>query len=98
MTDQQLDDLLGKIGKGCFVQLYEAFADLSLPNSAIIPSVVKYVKDNGKENPSYKAANTRISKARSIIKSGNGRVALLNCSRSRICPELQRKAARLAGA
>ncbi len=98
MTDQQLDDLLGKVGKGCFVQLYEAFADLSIPNSVIVPSVLEYVKNNGRKNPSPKAANTRISKARTIIKSGNGRVALLNCSRSRICPELQRKAARLAGA
>lgn len=98
MTEEQLQEALKSIGKGCFVQLYETFADLSLPNSAIVPIVLEYVKNNGRKNPSLKAANTRISKARTIIKSGNGRVALLNCSRSRICPELQRKATRLAGA
>ena len=95
MTDEQLDYLLAKVGKGCFVQLYEAYADLSIPNSAIVPSVLEYVKNNGIKNPSPKAANTRISKARRIIRSGNGRVALLNCSRSRIPEEFRRKAVRL---
>lgn len=50
MTDQQLDELLGKVGKGCFVELYEAFADLSLPNGATVPSVVEYVKNNVRKN------------------------------------------------
>ena len=95
MTDPQLDYLLGKVGKGCFVQLYESFADLSLPNSAIVPSIVEYVKNNGRKNPSLKAANTRASKARKIIKSGMGRSALLICSQSDIPKEFQRKATRL---
>ena len=95
MTEEELQDALKRIGKGCFVQLYEAFADLSIPNSVIVPSVLEYVKNNGRKNPSPKAANTRISKARTIIKSGNGRVALLNCSQSDIPEEFQLKATRL---
>ena len=98
MNEQELQDELKRIGKGCFVQLYELFADLSLPNSAIVPNVIEYVKNNGRKNPSPKAANTRVSKARKIIKSGMGRTALLICSRSNIPEEFQRKAAQLANA
>ena len=98
MTEHKLHETLGKIGKAVFVEFYEAFTDPSLPNDVIARCVVEYVRVNGTEDPSYKAANTRVSKARSIMKFGNGRVALLNCSQSRIRPELQRKAALLAGA
>ena len=98
MTDEQLKRYMQSIGKEVFVQFYEAFADPRLPDDVIALRIVEYVKGNGTRDPSYKAANTRVSKARSIIKSGNGRVALVNCSQSRIRAELQRKAALLAGA
>ena len=94
MTEEELQDALKRIGKGCFVQLYGAFADLSIPNGAIVPSVLEYVKNNGRKNPSPKAANTRISKARKVIKSGMGRSALMICSQSDIPEEFQLKATR----
>ena len=97
MNEQELNETLLKIGKEVFVHFYGEFADLSLPNSAIVPSVVEYVSLKNKNPASYNAANTRVSKARRIIKSGNGRVALLNCSQSDIPEALQRKATRLAG-
>lgn len=99
MTEQQLNETLGKIGKEVFVEFfYGAFADLNLRNSDIAGSILAYQKAKAQKAPSYDAAHTRVSKARSILKSGNGRVALLNCSRSNIPEELQHKAARLANA
>ena len=98
MTEQQLKRGLQSIGKEVFVEFYGAFADLDLPNDVIARRIVAYQKGKGQKDPSYKAAITHVSKARSSIKSGDGRVALLNCSRSDIPGELQRKAARLTNA
>ena len=96
MTEQQLNRLLQSIGKAVFVEFYDAFADPRLPNDVIAGRIVEYVKAKRQKDVSYHAAKTRVSKARSILKSGNGRVALLNCSQSRIPEEFQLKAGRLA--
>ena len=61
MTEQQLNETLGKIGKAVFVEFYEAFADINLRNSDIASSIVEFVRDNGEEDPSYKAASTRVA-------------------------------------
>ncbi len=98
MTEQQLKRLLQSIGKEVFVEFYEAFVDPRLPNDVIAGRIVEYVKAKRQKDVSYNAANTRVSKARSILKSGSGRAALLNCSVSDIPEAFQRKAAQLAKA
>ncbi len=97
MTEQRLKRLLQSIGKEVFVEFYEAFADPRLPNDVIADRIVEYVKvRRQKKDVSYDAAITRVRIARKILESGNARVALLNCSQSKIPEEFRLKARRLA--
>lgn len=76
------------IGKECFVTYFFLFDNFKLSTEDII----EQMKKDGK-NFTDKSYRSRISKARSIIKAGKSRDALLNVSNSCV-PEYVRDQAR----
>ena len=75
MNDEQLDRNLRSIGKECFVTYFREFCDLTLSKevAAVIKSEMDYTD---------KSCNPRTSHARSIIKAGRDRDALIIISKS----------------
>ena len=76
MDDAQLKRYLQSVGMECFVTYYRRFADYSLSNedvAAILVNEMKYAS---------KASRARVSTARSIIKAGLARDALIIISKS----------------
>ena len=91
MNDQQLDRNLKSIGKECFVTYFKYFADSSLSN--------EYVARGLKTERGYTdhACQTRTSHARSIIKAGRAKDALIIISQSKSVPmQIKEKARALA--
>jgi hypothetical protein len=65
MNDEELDRCLKSIGKACFANYYELFADMSLSNKAVAAAIV------GTMGYPPKATRTfRVSPARRIIRAG----------------------------
>ena len=71
MNDQQLQRNLQSMGMACFVKYFGEFANNALPN----PAVVEILRERESYTPASCA--NRVSKARSIIKAGRARDALL---------------------
>ena len=71
MTDQQLKRNLQTAGMACFVKYFDELSNQSLPNSA----VVKILEE--REPYTEKSRKSRVSHARSIIKTGRAQDALL---------------------
>ena len=71
MVDEQLKELLGKVGMNCFVTYFEVFSDQHLRNIDVAERIQR-------EPPRYtlNSCNTRTSKARSIINAGRAKDAL----------------------
>ena len=55
---------LNSVGKACFVKYYSQFANYNIPNYELVEILHK---ENGY---TMKASQTRVSKARSLIKNG----------------------------
>lgn len=91
MNDQELNRMLGRIGKACFVTYFCKFDDTSLSNKDVTEMLM--------QDRSYKekASPTRVSNARRIIKAGRAKDALMIISASpRMSSEIVAKAKRLA--
>ena len=88
MNDQQLDRNLKSIGKECFVTFFKYFADSSLSN--------QYIAKRLKTERGYTdhACQSRTGHARSIIKAGRAKDALINISQSKNVPMQIREKAR----
>lgn len=91
MNDQQLDRNLKSIGKECFVTYFKYFADSSLSN--------EYVARRLKTERGYtdQSCQSRTGHARSIIKAGRAKDALIIISQSKSVPmQIREKARALA--
>ena len=75
MNDTQLERRINSIGKRCFVEYFEHFADESISRSVLIE--LMYSKEK------WSTCGNRISSARSIIKAGRARDALqiISCAK-----------------
>ena len=91
MTENEINKLLGRVGKECFVEFYEQFADLSLSRDEVVRIILK-------RRPSYsrEAAQTwRFYSARKIIEAGCGEDALRIVIKSRVDDKTRFKARRI---
>ena len=89
MTDKQLKRNLRSIGKTCFVTYFCKFANSALSND----DIVEQMKKN--ENYTKKACQSRTSHARSIIKAGRSRDALINICESHVPDKVRNRARQL---
>ena len=80
MNDDQLVRSLQSIGKACFVEYFEMFANSSISNEDLIDILMK------KENYMESGAKTRVSQSRRIINSGRAKDALKIVSSSNKIP------------
>ena len=91
MDDAQLKRYLQSVGMECFVTYYRRFADFSRSNeevAAVIKSEMDYTD---------KSCKSRTSHARSIIKAGRARDALIIISKSvRVPASVKDEADRIA--
>jgi hypothetical protein len=81
MSDSQFARLTQSVGVGCFVKYYRDFADFSQLDTSLIR------KMREAEGYTYGACQTRVTKAREIIRAGRGRDVLKLAARSpRVSP------------
>ena len=71
MNDHQLQRNFYSMGMACFVKHFGEFANLSLPNQAVVKILLE------RESYTESSCANRVSKARSIIKAGRALDALL---------------------
>lgn len=71
MNDHQLQRNLQSMGMACFVKYFDEFANPSLPNQAVIKTLLE------RESYTESSCANRASKARNIIKAGRTPDALL---------------------
>lgn len=91
MNDQELNRMLGRIGKACFVTYFREFDNSSLPNKDVIEILMH------DEGYTKNSCQTRTSGARKIIEAGRAKDALMDISASSgVPPEIAAKAKRLA--
>jgi len=70
MKNDRLIRYLNSVGKECFVNYFELFSDINIPNYEIAETILK---DKGY---TQKACNSRTAHARMIIREGGAREAL----------------------
>ena len=87
MDDRQLHDALGSMGKACFVNNFEYFADEGFSREELIELL-------SKEEP-LSTWPSRISNARRIIRAGKARDALMICSGAGVPKPVRDRARRL---
>ena len=87
MDDRQLHDALGSMGKACFVNNFEYFADEGFSRGELIELL-------SKEEP-LSTWPSRISNARRIIRAGKAREALMICSEAGVPKPVRDRARRL---
>ena len=92
MDEAKLEESLRMIGKANFVEYFEQLADVTLTNQAVAEHIVN---DSG---CAYKSAlGRRVGPARSIIRAGQARDAMLLISGStRLAPRVVQRAAEIA--
>lgn len=91
MDDQELNRILKRIGKACFVTYFREFDNSSLPNKDVIEILMQ------DEGYTKNSCQTRTSGARKIIEAGRAKDALMDISASSgVPPEIAAKAKRLA--
>jgi len=66
MDDKQLERAIKSIGKACFVKYYELFRDPTRSNEVLVDLLMR------QERYAETASQTRVSRSRQIIQSGNG--------------------------
>ena len=71
MTDHQLQRNLRSMGMACFVKYYAEFSNQSLPNQAVIKTLLE------RESYTPGSCANRVSRARRIIQAGRAHDALL---------------------
>ncbi|MFY9619739.1 MAG: hypothetical protein WAM70_06510 [Pyrinomonadaceae bacterium] len=88
MPNTDLVRLLNSVGKSTFVSFFNEFADTSLTNQDVVAILP--------EQYTLKARNTRVSKARRILREGLAEEALeLICASERVDPETAKQAREL---
>lgn len=87
MNDDRLERTLRSIGKSCFVKYFCMFIDQSLTDRDIINILIR------QEGYTESSSQTRVSKARKIIKSGRAEDTLRNIIQSERIPNYARTAA-----
>lgn len=90
MTNDQIKKYLKNIGKGCFVQHYELFADKEKSEAEKIQVLVDA------HGYAEKSCAARIKKSQFIINDGFGPKALNMILKSEITPEVAKQAKELA--
>jgi len=91
VDDQELNRMLGRIGKACFVTYFREFDNSSMPNKEVIEILMH------DEGYTKNSCQTRVSNACRIIKAGRAKDALMIISASpRMSSEIVAKAKRLA--
>ena len=88
MNDVQLDRNLRSIGKECFVTYFWRFHNLSVPNREIALQIQE------ERGYTWNACQNRTSAARSIIKAGRAKDAMIIISKSERLAHRTRKEAR----
>ena len=87
MNDQQLERNLQLVGKTCFVNYFDAFANPLLTTAQVADLLT------AQEGYTHNASRTRASRARRIINAGRAADALRGISRSsRLPPPISRQA------
>ena len=71
MDDQQLNRALRSVGMSCFIKYFRELSNLSLSNQSVGEMLME------RETYTDKSCISRVSKARSIIRAGRDRDALL---------------------
>ena len=91
MNDQELNRMLGRIGKACFVTYFREFDDTSLSIEDVAEILMR------ETDYTEKSCRSRTSHARRIIREGRAKDALMIISASpRMSSEIVAKAKRLA--
>ncbi len=88
MDDAQLERSLRSIGKGCFVEYFDYFADRSLYDRNIVEMLMRH------EGYTESGSRTRVSQARRIVRAGRAEDALRNVIQSQRIPDYGRVSAR----
>lgn len=81
MNDQQVEEHLRKIGKGCFVTFFGELCDSELLDETVAMYIAE---DSGVDRSA--ALSWRVRPARKIIDAGRARDALINCANSKRLP------------
>ena len=71
MDDQQLNRALRSVGMSCFIKYFREFSNLSLSNQSVAEMLME------RETYTDKSCISRVGHARSIIRAGRARDALL---------------------
>lgn len=91
MDDKQLERHLNSVGKSCFVEYFYRFCDENLEMNSFVEFLM------GNEGYTKLASETRVLKARKIIKAGRAMDALAIIANStRVPREVSAKAVHLA--
>lgn len=91
MNDEQLDRSLRSIGKACFVNYFEEFSNMQIPNSDLIDLLMQ------KEGYTESGSKTRVSQSRRIIREGRAGDALeIVADSNRVPGSVTQKAQELA--
>ena len=91
MDEAKLEEYLRMVGKTNFVKYFEQLNDPTLTNQAVAEYIVD---DSGCSSKS--ALGRRVGPARSIIRAGQSRAAMLNISRSRVSNRIKQLAGEIA--
>ena len=91
MDDPTMKSRLRSAGKECFVTYFTAFCDFARSDEDVAKQI-----HNETGASSISALHRRVRGAREIIKAGRGRKALINCSQSRLPPQVKDLATALA--